>query len=96
MHVPLGIASTPLKILIKPGASVMEHSKGKTSLYDIKGLLTTRTPEGNTMVKLLTPSRPLKILESADPLGWIENWGIITDDLVSIVTRRTGSRYAHN
>ncbi|MBN2529389.1 MAG: hypothetical protein JXR76_23580 [Deltaproteobacteria bacterium] len=93
MHVPLGIASNPLQFLIHPGSAVMMHSQGETPLYEIRGLLTTRGPNGRTRIKIMCGSGAKTIIDKEDPNGWVENWGIVADDLVSIVARRTKSRY---
>jgi len=93
LRVPLGLASTPLHFLIHPGASRMIHSKGETPIYEIRGLLTARHPDGNTRISLMAGPRRISIVDEPDPLGWKEKWGIIADDLLSIVARRTRPRY---
>ena len=93
MHAPLGIASNPLQFFIKPGGAKMVHAQGETPLYDLRGMITSRGPDGNTSIKLMVGTRPVTIVDAPDPMGWIENWGIIADDLVSIVARRARSRY---
>jgi hypothetical protein len=94
MHAPIGIASRPLKLVLNPKTGMLIHSKGKTPIKEVRCLLVTRTPEGNTVIKLMKDRGMITILESRDPLGWIENWGIVTDHLLSIVTRRIKSKYA--
>ena len=93
MHVPLGIASNPLRFLIHPGSAVMTHSLGETPLYELRGMLTTRGPDGRTKIKIMAAGSSQTIIDKPDPNGWVENWGIVADDLVSIVSRRTRSRY---
>lgn len=93
MHVALGIASNPLQFLVHPGSAIMLHSKGQTPLYEMRGLITSRGPEGNTQIKVMCADGAKTIIDESDPMGWIENWGIVADDLISIVARRTKSRY---
>jgi hypothetical protein len=93
MHVPLGIASNPLHFLIQPGSPVMIHSKGETPLYEMRGLITSRGPNGRTTIKIMGAGGFRTITDEPDPNGWIENWGIVADDLISIVARRTRSKY---
>ncbi len=95
MHAPFGIASKPLQFMVPPGGVRMIHSRGETPLYDLRGMITTRGPDGRTRIKLLTGTTPLCIVDEPDPMGWIERWGIIADDLVSIAARRAASRYGH-
>lgn len=94
LRVPLGIASNPLHFLIHPGSPRMIHSKGETPLYEMRGMITSRGPLGNTSISILIGSKRITIIDQPDPMGWIENWGIIADDLVSIVARRTKPKYA--
>jgi hypothetical protein len=93
IHAPLGIASNPLQFVIHPGSAVMIHSKGETPLYEIRGILTSRGPDGRTRIKVLTGNKPTTIIDLPDPMGWFENWGVIADDLMSILTRRARSKY---
>jgi hypothetical protein len=71
----------------------MIHSKGETPLYEMRAMITARGPSGVTKITLLAGTKRVIIAEQPDPMGWIENWGIIADDLVSIVSRRTAHRY---
>ncbi|MBN2718569.1 MAG: hypothetical protein JXX14_22180 [Deltaproteobacteria bacterium] len=93
MHVPLGIASNPLHFLIHPGSAVMIHSKGETPLYELRGMITSRGPDGRTRIKVMGAGGSTTIVDKPDPNGWVEKWGIVADDLISIVSRRTRSRY---
>lgn len=93
MHVPLGVASSPLHFLVHPGSPLMIHSLGETPLFEIRGLITSRGPNGSTKIKIMAAGKMKVIIDEPDPMGWIEDWGIVVDDLVSIVARRTKSRY---
>ncbi|MBN2344262.1 MAG: hypothetical protein JXX29_11915 [Deltaproteobacteria bacterium] len=95
MHAPLGIASNPLQFLIQPGSATMLHSNGQTPLYEIRGIITSRGPDGRTRIKVMCAGKTITIIDKSDPMGWIENWGIVADDLISIVARRTKSKYGH-
>jgi hypothetical protein len=93
MRVPLGIASRPLGFLVRPGGSTILHSGGETPLYQVRSLLTIRTPDGRTRVSILGGPERTVILDQPDPLGWLEGWGIVAGELVSVVARRVRSRY---
>lgn len=93
LRVPLGLASTPLQFLIHPGASRMIHAKGETPLYEIRGLLTVKQPNGHIHISLMVGRTKVTIVDEPDPLGWIENWGIIADELFAIVAHRARPKY---
>jgi hypothetical protein len=71
----------------------MVHSKGETPLYEIRGMLTVKRPDGNTRISLMAAGSRVTIVDEPDPLGWKEKWGILADDLFSIVSRRARPKY---
>ena len=96
MRVPLGVASRPLRLLVRPGSSKIAHGEGETPLYEIRSLLTIRGPSGNTKVSIMKPGGNITLVDTPDPLGWMEKWGIILSELVSIVTKRVKSKYGRD
>lgn len=93
LHAPFGFASRPLSFFIGPGGRTIIHSSGQTPLYEVSSVLTIRDPSGNTKISLMTGTKRITLVNQADPLGWIESWGIIADDLISIISRRTRPKY---
>jgi hypothetical protein len=93
LRIPLGVASRPLHFMVAPGAAKIEHSHGETPLYEMKSLLTVRDPEGRTRITIMKPGENIVLVDQVDPLAWIEKWGIIAAELVSIMTRRVKSKY---
>jgi len=93
LKIPFGIASRPLGMLVKPGSARMIHSGGETPLYTLRGMLISRSPKHRTMINLLAGGDRITLVDRNDPLGWLERWGLIVDDLLSALIKRAKSKY---
>jgi len=96
MRIPLGLASRPLGLIVLPGGAKLSHSAGVTPLYEMRAMLTARGPDGRTRISILSGRERTVLLEKADPLGWIERWGIIASDLLNIIAKRVKSQFGRD
>jgi len=96
LRVPLGVASRPLGFFVLPGSPRLVYANGETPLYEMRSLLVSRAPDGRTRISIRAGGKKIALLEQEDPLGWIEKWGLVASDLISIVARRVRSQYGRD
>ncbi len=96
LRVPLGVGSRPLGFLVLPGSPRLVHARGETPLYEMRSLLVSRSPEGRTRIAVRAGGERVVLLDQSDPLGWIEKWGLVASDLVSIVAKRVRSQFGRD
>jgi hypothetical protein len=81
---------------VTPGGAKLSHAAGETPLYEMRALLTARGPDGRTRISILSGRDRTMLLDKADPLGWIERWGIIAADLLNIIAKRVRSQFGRD
>ena len=96
LRVPLGVASRPLGFIVPPGGARLCYAAGETPLYEMRAMLTARSPDGRTRISILAGGKRTVLLDQADPLGWIERWGIVSSDLLNIIAKRVRSQYGRD
>ena len=72
------------------------HARGETPLYEMRSLLVSRSPQGRTRIAIRAGGERVVLLDQSDPLGWIEKWGLVASDLVSVVAKRVRSQFGRD
>jgi hypothetical protein len=88
MRVPLGIASDPFDVFLKPGRSSLLYGSKKLMLHDLRAVLASRDPNGVTNIAFLTESGKIPFFSQKDPDSLFERWGTILDSLIGVAGRR--------